>query len=40
MNMLASQIKEHRDDIAEIQTTLSKSELARITCLGTYLINN
>jgi len=40
MNMLASQIKEYRDDLAENHTTLSKSELARTTSLGTYVINN
>jgi AraC-like DNA-binding protein len=39
-NMLASQIKEYNQDIAEIQSPLSKSELSKITSLSGYIINN
>jgi AraC-like DNA-binding protein len=41
-NMLASQIKVFSEDIAKIrpQSTLSKSELSKITSLGDYVMDN
>jgi AraC-like DNA-binding protein len=42
LNMLALQIKAYKKDITEIdlQPSLSKSELSKITSLGAYVINN
>ncbi|MFT4758525.1 MAG: AraC-like DNA-binding protein [Paraglaciecola sp.] len=42
LNMLASQIKSYSKDINDItpQSTLSKSELSKITSLGAYVIDN
>ncbi len=42
LNMLSSQIKAYNKDITEIhpQSTLSNSELSKITSLGVYVIDN
>tara|TARA_R110000787_G_scaffold129264_6_gene241113 strand:- start:897 stop:1889 length:993 start_codon:yes stop_codon:yes gene_type:complete len=40
LNMLASQIQAYSENITKNQSTLSESELSKITSLGSYVINN